>query len=104
VFLVFIDTVFSGLKVHGPAVLPIVGFAGRVVQYMTGIAMLEALDRNPVEFDGFQDFRGSTAILEFFGHLCRGNNDYSLSVLIQSASVKLEPRLRFLRGNHHRSA
>lgn len=55
-FLVFIDTVFSGLKVHGPAVLPIMRLTGGVVQDMTGITVLEAFDRNPVEFDGFQDF------------------------------------------------
>ena len=49
-FLVFGHTILCGLEVHGPAVLPLVSFAGSVVKDMTCIPVLQASNGDPVNF------------------------------------------------------
>ncbi len=65
-FFVFGYTVFCCLQVHRPAVFPVMGFAGSVVQDVSGITVLQASNGNPVEFNGFEELRSGTAILELF--------------------------------------
>jgi hypothetical protein len=42
---------FGCLQVHRPAALPVVGFTGVTIKYMTRVAMLEATDLISLEFD-----------------------------------------------------
>jgi len=65
-FFVFGYTILCGLKVHCPAVLPLVSFAGSVIEDMTGISVLQAPNGDPVNFQGLEDFGCGAAILEFF--------------------------------------
>lgn len=65
---VFQNTVFSSLQVHGPAVLPLVGFTWSVVQDVACVPMLQASNFNPLEFDRLKDFGGFPLVTKLFSH------------------------------------
>lgn len=65
---VFQNTVFSGLQVHGPAVIPFMGFTWSVIQDVTRVSVLQASNFNPLEFDRLKDFGGFTLVTKLFSH------------------------------------
>lgn len=62
---VFGDAFFGCLQIHGPATFPIMSFAWEAVENMLGVPVFEALNLVALEFNGFEDFRGSASVIDF---------------------------------------
>lgn len=59
--IVFKDTIFSGLEIHGPAPFPIMFFAGEAIKNVTSNTVFQATNLVTLVGNGFEDFRRTTA-------------------------------------------